>query len=205
MKGSEALRATLPFVAGQSPDTTHDDPGAVAITEARWTALREALARAVRRQCPRWLSDHAEDLVQAALIKVMAISGASEGNRPLSSFYLYRVAHSALVDEIRRRQRRREVALEVDESEDGRGGTVEPRASGDPEQDASRRELGVAVRGCLMSMTGDRRRAVMLYLQGHSVPDAARLLGWTAKRTENLVYRGLADLRHCLRAKGHTP
>jgi RNA polymerase sigma-70 factor (ECF subfamily) len=56
-----------------------------------------------------------------------------------------------------------------------------------------------------MSMTGDRRRAVMLYLQGHSVPEAARLLGWTAKRTENLVYRGLADLRHCLRAKGHTP
>jgi RNA polymerase sigma-70 factor (ECF subfamily) len=151
------------------------------------------------------LSDHAEDLVQAALIKVMAVSGISEGNRPLSSFYLYRVAHSALVDEIRRRQRRREVALEVDESEDGRGGRVEARASGDPEQDASRRELGVAVRGCLMSMTGDRRRAVMLYLQGHSVPEAARLLGWTAKRTENLVYRGLADLRHCLRAKGHTP
>jgi len=205
MKGSEALRATLPFVAGGRPDTTHDDPDAVAITEARWTTLREALARAVRRQCPRWLSDHAEDLVQAALIKVMAISGASEGNRPLSSFYLYRVAHSALVDEIRRRQRRREVALEVDESEDRQGGTIEPRASGDPEQDASHRELGVAVRGCLMSMTGDRRRAVMLYLQGHSVPDAARLLGWSAKRTENLVYRGLADLRHCLRAKGHTP
>ena len=205
MKGSEALHATVPFVAGRSPDTTHDDPGAVAIREARWTTLREALTRAVRRQCPRWLSDHAEDLVQAALIKVMAISGTGEGNRPLSSFYLYRVAHSALVDEIRRRQRRREVALEVDESEDCRGGMVEPRASGDPEQDASRRELGVAVRGCLMSMTADRRRAVMLYLQGHSVPDAARLLGWTAKRTENLVYRGLADLRHCLRSKGHTP
>ena len=31
----------------------------------------------------------------------------------------------------------------------------------------------------------------MLYLQGHSVPDTARLLGWAAKRTENLVYRGL--------------
>ena len=45
----------------------------------------------------------------------------------------------------------------------------------------------------------------MLHLQGHSVPDAARLLGWPAKRTENLVYRGLADLRRCLIAKGHTP
>ena len=151
------------------------------------------------------MGDHAEDIVQAALIKVMALAETGEGKRSLSSFYLYRVAHSALVDEIRRRQRRREVALEVDESEDGRGGVVEPRTPGDPEQDASCRELGSAVRACLLSMTGDRRQAVMLYLQGHSVPDAARLLGWSGKRTENLVYRGLADLRQCLRAKGHTP
>ncbi len=187
------------------PETTTDEAGAAAISEARWTTLRAALARAVRRQCPRWLSDHAEDLVQAALIKVMAVSSAGEGNRPLSSFYLYRVAHSALVDEIRRHQRRREVALEVDESQEHPREVVQPRAMGDPEQDAARRELGVAVRGCLLSMTSDRRQAVMLYLQGHSVPDAARLLGWTAKRTENLVYRGLGDLRCCLRAKGHRP
>ena len=142
MKRSEPLRATFPAWAVHGPDVTEDDPGAAAVTEARWTALREALARAVRRQCPRWLSDHAEDLAQSALVKVMAMPGTGEGNRPLSSFYLYRVAHSALVDEIRRRQRRREVALEVDESEERRGGTVEPQAAGDPEQDASHRELG---------------------------------------------------------------
>ena len=205
MKSSEALRATLPAVSGPSPDTTVDDPGATTVTEARWTTLREALTRAVRRQCPRWLSDHAEDLVQSALIKVMAMSGTGEGNRPLSSFYLYRVAHSALVDEIRRRQRRREVALEVDESAEHHGAMLQPQAAGDPEQEASHRELGLAVRGCLLSMTRDRRQAVMLYLQGHSVPDTARLLGWPAKRTENLVYRGLADLRQCLMAKGHVP
>ena len=51
-------------------------------------------------------------------------------------------------------------------------------------------------------MKRERRLAVTLYLQGHSVPAAARLLEWTAKRTENLVYRGLADLRECLTAKG---
>jgi RNA polymerase sigma-70 factor (ECF subfamily) len=46
---------------------------------------------------------------------------------------------------------------------------------------------------------------VTLYLQGHSVPDAARILDWPAKRTENLVYRGLADLRACLSNKGLRP
>jgi RNA polymerase sigma-70 factor (ECF subfamily) len=151
------------------------------------------------------LSDHAEDLAHAALVKVMATARNTEGERSLSPFYLYRVAHSALVDEIRRRQRRREVALEADEYEEQFGGSAEPRAAGDPEQDAALRELGVAVRDCLLNMSSDRRRAVMLYLQGHSVAEAARVLGWPVKRTDNLVYRGLADLRQCLRAKGHSP
>jgi RNA polymerase sigma-70 factor, ECF subfamily len=176
-------------------------------TAVDWVKLRAALAQAVRRQCPGWLSQHADDLAQAALVKIMGRLQTGEGDRRLSSFYLYRVAHSALVDEIRRRQRRREVPLEAVES----GGAPapdtrnEPRAAGDPEQDAALRELGGAVRTCLMAMKRDRRLAVTLYLQGHSVPEAARLLDWPVKRTENLVYRGLADLRQCLLAKGHTP
>jgi RNA polymerase sigma-70 factor, ECF subfamily len=184
---------------------TDDDQQSPTADEARWTMLREKLTRAVRRQCPRWLSDHAEDLVQAAVVKVMAIVGGSEGKRSLSSFYLYRVAHSALVDEIRRRQRRREVTLELDQSEEQQMGDAHARVPRDPEQDASLRELGLAVRDCLRAMNRDRRLAVTLYLQGHSVPEAARILGWPGKRTENLVYRGLADLRQCLLAKGHTP
>jgi RNA polymerase sigma-70 factor (ECF subfamily) len=135
----------------------------------------------------------------------MASEKNSEGERPLTSFYLYRVAHSALVDEIRRRRRRREVALEVatDAGEDHR--SIEPTARGNPERDASFGELGAAVRDCLVAMKRERRLAVMLYLQGHAVPEASRILGWTAKRTENLVYRGLADLRQCLVSKGHGP
>ena len=82
---------------------------------------------------------------------------------------------------------------------------IEPRAQGDPERSAAYRELGAAVRECLLGANRDRRLAVTLYLQGHSVPEAARLLGWDAKRTENLVYRGLADLRQCLMGRGHTP
>jgi RNA polymerase sigma-70 factor (ECF subfamily) len=169
-----------------------------------WTRLRAALARAVRRQCPAWLSADAEDLAHAALMKVVTGGRASEGDRSLSSFYLHRVAHSALVDEIRRRQRRREVALVVQESDD-RPGAEEPRALDNPEQVAAQRELGMAVRGCLLAMKAERRVAVMLHIQGHSVREAALVLGWDVKRTENLVYRGLGDLRQCLRAKGHMP
>ena len=172
-------------------------------TDARWTSLAAAMAHAVRRQCPQWLRSNAQDIAQAALLKVMALAGCGEGERPLSSFYLQRIAHSALVDEIRRRRRRNEVALEVVTDDGEAHRPCEPIAAGDPEQDASFSELGSAVRDCLATMTRDRRLAVTLYLQGHSVPEAARILGWAVKRTENLVYRGLADLRQGLAGKGH--
>jgi RNA polymerase sigma-70 factor (ECF subfamily) len=190
----------------RQPGMIDDNVRASQSTAVDWVKLRTALAQAVRRQCPGWLRQHAEDLAQAALVKIMGRVQTGEGERQLSSFYLYRVAHSALVDEIRRRQRRREVPLES--AEPGAGAPearIEPRATGDPEQDAALRELGSAVRACLLEMKRERRLAVTLYLQGHSVPEAARVLDWPVKRTENLVYRGLADLRQCLLAKGHMP
>jgi RNA polymerase sigma-70 factor (ECF subfamily) len=156
--------------------------------DSRWSALATAMARAVRKQCPAWLRDHAQDIAQAALTKVMAAERRGEGIRPLSPFYLYRVAHSALVDEIRHRKRRPEVPLEGVRAADDDARAFEP-----------------AGHDCLSCAKRERRLAVTLYLLGHTVPEAARILGWDAKRTENLVYRGLADLRQCLAGKGHKP
>ena len=164
-----------------------------------YAVLREQLSRAVRSVCPSWLADRGEDLVQVALMRVMAVEDRSEGNRELSSSYLWRAAYSALVDEIRRLQRRREAPLD-----DERGETM-PAPHPNPEHHAAGRQVGSAIRGCLERMVRPRRLAVTLNLQGHSVPEAARLLGWTAKRTENLVYRGLSDLRGCLSRRGIEP
>jgi RNA polymerase sigma-70 factor (ECF subfamily) len=172
---------------------------------ARWTSLASAMARAVRRQCPAWLASHAEDIAQVALTKVIAMERQREGLQPFTSFYLHRVAHSALVDEIRRRRRRPEVSLDSEIEPGEHAAVTEPPAAGNPETEAAARELGVAIRDCLSAATRDRRLAVSLYLQGHTVPEAARVLGWSAKRAENLVYRGLAALRECLLRKGHKP
>jgi RNA polymerase sigma-70 factor, ECF subfamily len=182
-----------------------DDVTAAVLSEQRWTTLRAAVVRAVRRQCPAWLSADVEDIAQMAVAKVMAANKGGEEDSQLPSSYLYKVAHSALVDEIRRRRRRREEALEVNGPAGEPGRVREPMTSSDPESDARLQELGTAVRACLLAMKRERRLAVMLYLQEHTVPEAARLLGWAAKRTENLVYRGLADLRQCLLGKGHRP
>jgi RNA polymerase sigma-70 factor (ECF subfamily) len=164
--------------------------------------LRAVLQRAVRRVCPRWLVDRSEDLVQVALMRVLDARGRNEGLSVLPSSYLYKVAYTTLIDEIRRLRRRPEVPLEAEGHGDGASAPV---AAGNPEQDLAATEVGEAITQCLSGLGDDRRRAVTLHLQGHTVPQAAALLGWDAKRTENLVYRGLAELRQCLEAKGVKP
>ena len=158
--------------------------------------LREDLVRAVGRTCPRWLADRADDLVQTALMRVLDISARREEETEFSALYLRKAAYSAVVDEIRRLRRRGEVPLDQD-------GVAELSIEDpDPERCAAARELGRTVRDCLFGLLEARRRAVTLHLLGHSVPEVAQLLRARAKQAENLVYRGLADLRRCLEGKG---
>ena len=159
--------------------------------------IRRRLTRAVHRVCPRWLAAHAEDIVQTAMVRVLsAARGRGEGNPDLSSLYLEKTAYSALVDEIRRQRRRRE------ESDEGTLAAAGGRSHGDPDSVVAAREVASGLRACLANLRASRRLAVTLHLQGHSVPEVAAILQWRTKRAENLVYRGLADLRRCLSMKG---
>lgn len=168
-----------------------------------YTTLRRDIARAVARLCPKWLSARRDDLVQIAVMRIMQIAGRRESSgeetEALASSYLYKVAYSVLVDEIRRTRRRPEIEMEESTV------AAVAIAADNPERTAASREIGRAIQACLASMKRERRLAATLHLQGHSVPDAARLLDWAVKQTENLVYRGLADLRKCLLAKGVRP
>ncbi len=162
--------------------------------------LRASLREAVRRCCPSWLAADAEDIVQEAMLKVLRVLEHREGSAGLPSSYLWRVAYSATVDEIRRRERRREVPM--DES----GAVVEFRSrESSPESLAVSGELTRGIRQCLEAMAAPRRHAVALRLLGHTVREVAALLRWSYKRAENLVYRGLGDLKRCLSARGLAP
>lgn len=161
--------------------------------------LRRQLVRAVQRTCPRWMTAEADDLVQTALLRVMEIKRRREGDAEFSTFYLRRTAYSVVVDEIRRRRRRGEVPLEPEaEGEE----PVRPAHDPDPEQVSASRELGRAISDCLGRLVSPRRIAATLHLQGHRIREVGDLMGWTEKKAENLIYRGLADLRECLQGRG---
>ena len=158
------------------------------------------LRRAVRRVCPTSLEAEQEDIVQSALLRVVEIASRSEHGGIRTASYLWRAAHSATVDEIRRAGRRREVPLEET-------GAAEWAASPlpNPEHGMIGRQIGTAVRDCLAGLIRPRRAAVMLYLYGFEGDEARRVLGGDLKRVHNLTYRGLADLRRCLETKGIRP
>jgi RNA polymerase sigma-70 factor (ECF subfamily) len=170
------------------------------VIEAEYARVRQQLELAVARICPAWLARNRDDIIQVALARLLDRAARGEGNDPLPSSYIWKTAYSVTVDYIRRDRRAGEVTLdEVDSS-----ASFIDRTAG-PEQRAGGRQIGVAIRACLQAIARPRRLAVVLHLQGHNVPEASRLLGWDAKRVENLVYRGLADLRACLDSKGLRP
>lgn len=162
--------------------------------------LRRRLVSAVRAVCPPALLDRQDDLVQAAMIAVLKQEEKHGHSREVPSSYLRRAAYTAMVDEIRRLRSQNEVPLEVE-------GTAEqnPPDLEDPERRALSNEISNSVRACLQRLATPRRLAVTLHLLSYSVPQIAERFHWNNKQAENLVYRGLGNLRQCLEAKGMRP
>lgn len=159
-------------------------------------ALRAELCAAVRRCCPPWLAAESDDLVQEAMLRLWRLQQNAVEQQPLSYAYLKRTAVSVLIDEIRRRKRRRESSatdLEM-ELDDHTGTSTAPDSA-----------IAAAIQRCLHRQGTQRQQALTLYLLGHSVKESAMLIGAKAKAIENLVYRGLAHLRECLQEQGMEP
>lgn len=172
------------------------------VEDALVRVMRERLARAVVKVCPPDLAASVDDIVQLAIMRVLAVlqarASSGEGIEPPPASYLWKVAYTTTIDELRKMQSR-------ERTRDRATGIVMPVEEPRPDAAVAASEVSVALRGCLDALQEDRRRAVVLHLQGHTVPETGGLLGWSRKRAENFVYRGLADLRRCLSKKGFSP
>jgi|RhiMethySRZTD1v2_1073278.scaffolds.fasta_scaffold01210_3 RNA polymerase sigma-70 factor, ECF subfamily len=188
----DALGRRVPSLSVLSAESVTADSTSTADLEI--AQLRIDVARAVRSVCPRWLAEQADDLSQIAVSRILDRLRTTEGQLELSRGYLYRTAYSVVIDEIRRRRRRREIAMDSD--------VVFQSNEANPERHTFSREVRDAVAGCLRRLVASRRRAVTLHLLGHSVREISALLECRSKQAENLVYRGLNDLRVCLTRHG---
>ena len=147
------------------------------------------MLRAVRTRCPPELRAQAEDLAHTAWVRILERYKGEDFSR-LEPSYFWRVAFTVVIDEIRRRAARESQAQEL---------------AAAPERVASAPDLAFEIRDCLERLPESRQLPVILHLQGLRHVEAARALSSTEKRIENLVYRGLEQLRRCLEGKGQVP
>lgn len=158
--------------------------------------VRARLFRAVQRFAPPWMSDQLEDLAQTAVMRILRGSPSWTLDDPL----LRKIAYSVVIDELRRRKRRPEVEMSPSMPE-----RIANSGDVSPEILIHGVGIGESVLTALQRLSVERKRAVTLYLQDHTVPEIASLLGWDVKRASNSVYRGLADLKGELERCGVLP
>ncbi|MGZ6077277.1 MAG: RNA polymerase sigma factor [Myxococcaceae bacterium] len=148
--------------------------------------LRAVLLRAVNHHCPSYLRSQAEDLAHTAWLRIVERQGG-EDLATLQPSYLWRVAFTVVIDEIRRRSARMAQAETLQ-------AVPRPMVPGP--------DLGAEIRNCLERLPEARQLPVILHLQGFRNDEVGRALQFNEKRAENLIYRGLEQLRRCLSARG---
>ena len=159
--------------------------------------LTDCLGDAVRRACRGWLSHHADDISQTTCLQL--VCRARESHVRLTPAYVRRAARHAVVDTVRRYDRRDALWTRHQSAAQLHSN---PR---DPEGELLAGELASAVRKELASLAEPRRRAVSLYLQGHGISEIAAKQAWSRKKADNLVRRGLATVRGALTRQGLSP
>ena len=144
-----------------------------------------------------------DELVQDVRIRLWRArgggAGGSEQIRDVTSSYVYRTAVSAALDLLRRRRAHHAEPLEPDDEPGEATRVSEPVG---PAEELAQSELAEEIARAVETIAPARRPVVRMHLAGYPREEIAAMLGWTEAKTRNLLYRGLADLRERLTARG---
>ena len=160
----------------------------------REVALRAGAARGLR-------GDDLDDVMQDVRIRLWRAAEVEGKLETLTPSYVYRAAASAALDFLRRRRARPESPLDESGLHDGPGTGAASRA----DEALLEHETLAQVAAALEELPPNRRAVVRLHLAGYDREEIAALLRWSEPKTRNLLYRGLADLRAGLHARGIGP
>jgi RNA polymerase sigma-70 factor (ECF subfamily) len=139
-----------------------------------------------------------DEVLQEVRIRLWRARGSSEQIAAVSTSYVYRTASTAALDVLRRRRTRREALSDELDGPVAAG----LAAAGGPDRELEGSELAAEVSRAIETIPASRRPVVRMYLAGYPREEIADLMGWTEAKTRNLLYRGLADLRERLVARG---
>jgi RNA polymerase sigma-70 factor (ECF subfamily) len=148
-------------------------------------------------------ADSAADATQEAFISAYRALGSFRGGSFKS--WLMRIVTNACYDELRRRKRRPQAALEAlyVEDESPEPGTAFTTEVENPESYALRMDLQTAIVGCLQDLPEDQRVvAVMCDIEGFSYDEIADIVGVALGTVKSRLSRARSKLRDCLQGFG---
>lgn len=138
-----------------------------------------------------------DEVMQEVRIRLWRSKKTSGKIRGAPTSYVYRTAHSAALDLLRRRRARRDSPMEG-----GQNGLELADPNPGPDQDAERAEQREQLTQAVEDLSDSRRPVVRMYLAGYSRQEIAELFEWSEAKTRNLLYRGLDDLKAVLSKGG---
>ncbi|WP_160308990.1 sigma-70 family RNA polymerase sigma factor [Anaeromyxobacter sp. PSR-1] len=154
---------------------------------AAWRAIEDRLRRFVARRVAR---GNLEDVLQEILLRVhRGLSAVREDER--FSAWMYQVARSAIVDELRSRARR-----ELSPTDTGSLGDEPAVPPVEPDEGFDERELAANLAPLVARLPSPYREAITLVeLEGQTQLSAARLAGISLSGMKSRVQRGRHRLR----------
>ena len=172
-----------------------DDAEAFALLVERWEGP-------IQNLCTRMLGDlhRGEDLAQEAFVRVFARRKDYEPRGKFSTF-LWRVALNLCYDELRRRERRRETALELDAEENEVSFAAEELP---PDVALARDETAERVRAALMKIPETYRSVLILrHYEDLKFREIGEVLDIPEGTVKSRMAEGLGRLARLLEGERH--
>lgn len=166
--------------------------------------LYDRFGQAVYSLCLRIVHDGAtaEELTQEVFVRLWRSAASFEPSKGRVSTWLLRIAHNLALNEVRRRQSRPVVALDVEWDVES-ATLADTSGEGDPALSAWMRERAVTVRQSLAQLPEPQRQAIELaFFGGLSQAEVAAALGDPLGTVKSRIRVGMQRLRELLVAAG---
>jgi RNA polymerase sigma factor (sigma-70 family) len=137
-----------------------------------------------------------EDLIQDISVRIWKSLGKNDKNIRDFRSYINKIVNSVVIEAISTSRRETETLVRLRQEMPEEHGHHSQRnvTDGGPMMDA--------LAASLNEIRASRRNVLSLFLAGLTLEEIAELKRWSRSKTNNLFYRGLADLKKKLAAKG---
>lgn len=137
----------------------------------------------------------AEDLTAQVFLKMLEAIRSDKGWHSSFSGWLYRIAHNAVIDFYRQRDRQQQVSLE--DTLSTTASDHNPVVMAEASLDAQR------LRTAISRLTEEQSEVITLrFLEGYSISEVAEMLDKTEGSIKALQYRAVTTLRQLLQHEG---